>query len=174
VVLACGALVGVWQAERVAFGHTFEVIDEGKVYQSGAMPPDEFVAVVARYGVRTVVDLRKPGQGVQAERAALAGRDVRHVHLPAKQVPDAETVEAFLRLTDDPAAFPLLIHCKHGSGRSSLFAAIYRIEHLGWDNDRARRATRLFPDWSSFGRDVSKGRYLLEYRPRRALAADVR
>jgi protein tyrosine/serine phosphatase len=137
------------------------------VYQSGAFSPEELPAVVERHGFRTVVDLRKWDEGdVAAEASALQASGVRHVHLPFDDVPDAGTLDAFLDLMSEPESYPVLIHCKHGWGRSRLLAAIYRIEFEGWDVERARRATRwLTTESTSFDEDEPKGRFLLDYTP---------
>jgi hypothetical protein len=37
----------------------------------------------------------------------------------------------------------------------------------GWSNDDARRATRMIVAGSSFDASKGKGRYLMDYRPRR-------
>ena len=65
----------------------------------------------------------------------------------------------------DPDVYPVLIHCHHGVSRSVLFSALYRIEYEGWDNERARLATRFITDGSSFDTDKRKGRFLQDYVP---------
>ncbi len=73
-------------------------------------------------------------------------------------MPARETVEAFLEVMSHEQNYPILIHCHHGYGRSSVMTALYRIEFEGWDND-----TRWFTPFSSFDRDASKGAFLLSY-----------
>jgi protein tyrosine phosphatase (PTP) superfamily phosphohydrolase (DUF442 family) len=162
----CGFAYGYW----AVFDYRFTIVMRDAVYQSAAMPPSPLLKKVARYGIRTVIDLRKDCPEVEAERAALAGSGVRHVHLPSNQVPAPDTVARFLEVMDDPDDLPVLIHCTHGEGRSVLFSAIYRMEYEGWSNEEARRATRVLPCWSSFARDRRKGEFLLGYRPRRGRA----
>lgn len=149
-------------------------IAEGKVYQSGVIPPEEIGEVVRRLGIRTVIDLREPVEEVQSERAALTAVGVKHVHLPSTQVPTEGTVSRYLDLMREPATYPVLIHCYHGTGRSVLMSALYRIEFEGWDHEKARRATRpalrwLFPG-ASFDVDAPKGEFLMKYVPRQAAA----
>jgi protein tyrosine phosphatase (PTP) superfamily phosphohydrolase (DUF442 family) len=152
---------------QVHFNYRFAAITDGKVYKSAAIPPEKLASYVDRYHLKTVVDLRDVDEqpAVDAERAALEKLGVRHVHLPTGQVPPQETVDKFLALMADPGVYPVLIHCHHGVSRSVLFAALYRIEFEGWDNERARLATRLITDGSSFDTDKRKGRYLENYVP---------
>ena len=129
------------------------------------MPTAELAEVVREHGIRTVIDLRLDDEGdAEAEREALEAQAVRYARIPSEHAPRAETVETFLEIVRRPENLPVLIHCGHGEGRSVLFAAIYRIECEGWDNDRARRACRLLPWRGTFAPDGPKGRYLLHYK----------
>jgi len=130
------------------------------------MPPTKLLEVVQKYKIRAVIDLRKPGEKVDAERAALVQAGIEHFHLPTRQVPPAEVVEKYLAILDQAENRPVLVHCRHGEGRSVLFAAIYRIEYEGWSNERARRASRLIPEIGSFSASSSKGKFLQKYIPR--------
>lgn len=165
-VLAC-----LWWALG-EYRDTLRTITEGKVYQSGLLAPDDLRNEARRLGIRTVIDLREPPEEVRDERAVLSALGVKHIHLPSTQVPDDGTVNRFLELMNDPVAYPVLIHCYHGTGRSVLFSAIYRVEFEGWDREKARLATRtalrwLLPD-ASFAAEAPKGAYLLKYPTRRS------
>jgi hypothetical protein len=83
-------------------------------------------------------------------------------------VPKGGTVEAYLELMDDPAVYPVLVHCKHGAGRSVLFSALYRIEYEGWSPAEALDATTPVRRFGGFADDEKKGRFLKSYVPRRA------
>jgi protein tyrosine phosphatase (PTP) superfamily phosphohydrolase (DUF442 family) len=167
VAIAAGASYAHWVVVR----HRLTVITDGVVYESAEMPPQKLLETVGELGIRTVIDLRRNGPLVAAEREALALVGVGHFHLPTGQVPSPETIDAFLATMDDPANRPVLIHCKDGSGRSVLFSALYRIEYEGWSNDRARHATRMLSWRGSFAPEQRKGVFLLSYVPRRAAAS---
>lgn len=173
VLLALLVVVGLGFALRYGwwqtFGDRFAAISEGKVYQSAQMGPGALERAVERYGLRSVLDLRyaKEAPEQRAEEIETLERlGVRYLHLPTDQVPDLEDVDRFLELASDPENLPMLIHCKHGEGRSVLFSALYRIEFEGWDNDEARKASRLLHFRGSFSREAPKGRFLMEYEPR--------
>lgn len=180
MIAVLGVLTGVVAALWWALGEsrdTVRAITEGKVYQSGEIALDDLREVVQRLGIRTVIDLREPVEDVQGEAAVLSALGVRHIHLPSTQIPDDGTVSSFLDIMREPVTYPVLIHCLHGTGRSVLFSAIYRVEFEGWDRERARLATRsrlrwLFPG-ASFAVDAPKGAHLMQYesRPRATLPA---
>jgi protein-tyrosine phosphatase len=53
-----------------------------------------------------------------------------------------EDVVAALRVMTDPAAQPVLVHCKHGSDRTGVVVAAYRIVVQGWSKEDAIRELR--------------------------------
>ncbi len=173
-------IAGVAAADAV-WTHGFyrlEAIRDGRFYKSAAMPPEILVSTCRQLGIRTVIDLRTLGSTdceqpesaseVAKERMALHAANLRHVHVPADQVPDRATVAAFLDEIRTAGNGPFLVHCHHGTGRAVLFSAIYRIEQEGWTPEDALRHTRLILSGSSFDPDIprgGKGRFLLAYRP---------
>ncbi len=168
VVFGVVAATG-WWLYWVRVQNRFATITEGEVYQSSAMTADEMAELVNEFGIRTVIDMRREdegGENMVAERRVLADLGVIFFHLPSLQVPNDETVDRFLQYVADEEHRPFLIHCKHGEGRSVLFAALYRIEFEGWSNQRARQATRLILWRTGFSLDRPKGRYLDQYQPR--------
>jgi protein-tyrosine phosphatase len=166
VLLAAILYAGGSYAYWSVFDYRFTTVTEGRFYLSAEMPPTKLLEVVQKYKIRAVIDLRKPGEKVDAERAALVQVGIEHFHLPTGQVPPVEVVEKYLAILDQAENRPVLVHCRHGEGRSVLFMAIYRIEYEGWSNERARRASRLIPWIGSFKPSSRKGKFLREYVPR--------
>jgi protein tyrosine phosphatase (PTP) superfamily phosphohydrolase (DUF442 family) len=142
---------------------------DGRLYRGPAMRPAALRRLCERRGIRTVIDLRRepPGKSrVSDEAAALETAGIRHVHIPSSQVPPPDAVERFLEVTGDESAYPLLVHCTHGRGRTGLFCAIYRMEHEGWTNDAALAEAQRLGGTFRFGIDERKGRFIAEYVPR--------
>ncbi|WP_127475762.1 dual specificity protein phosphatase family protein [Sulfurivermis fontis] len=185
VAVLIAAAPYVW---HVHAEHRFAAVTAGKVYKSAAIPPEKIGTYLTEYGIRTVIDLRDPGGErdalhpesrieIEAEAAAVAAvPGVNHVNIPSRQVPDADTLAQFFAVLDDPAAYPVLIHCHHGTGRAEIYSALYRIEYEGWDNGAARQGTRPVTEFlgyrSSFADGQPKGDFLMRYRPRYAIAVD--
>ena len=141
---------------------------EGQVYRSGAMRPGRLQRLVRKHGIRAVIDLRSARPAVDTESAALAEIGVAHYHVPSKQTPRAETVEAVLALLDRAENLPALIHCNHGVRRAAQFEAICRMEYQHWPNERALSVLRWRSGFLSF-RPGSRGSdFLQSYVPRRA------
>jgi len=158
--------------------HNFREIDPGKAYNSGVIPPDELPEYIRKYGIKTVIDLRFPGTGdlennpevpeeLMAEKAAVEKiPGVRYVNNGSDQVPTEANLSKFFEVLDDPRSYPVLFHCYHGIGRAQLYAAIYKIEYMGYTNEQARRDI-VYPLWlSSFDDGTPKGEYLKHYHKR--------
>lgn len=159
--------------------HNFETITDGKVYKSGVIPPDEIAEYVQKYHIKSIVDLRFPGTGddvnnpeipeeLTAEKEAIAKiPGVNYFNNGSDQVPKQENLDSFFKIMDNPANYPVLIHCYHGVGRAEMYSAIYRIEYEGMDRDEARTSTRFLTKWSSFDLGKPKGDYLHTYTSRK-------
>jgi protein tyrosine/serine phosphatase len=159
--------------------HNFETITEGKVYKSGVIPPDEIADYVNKYHIKSIVDLRFPGTlnlkdnpeipaELTAEQNAVAKiKGVTYFNNGSDQVPKEENLVTFFKIMDNPANYPVLIHCYHGVGRAEMYSALYRIEYEGWNTEKARTNTRFLTKWSSFDIGTPKGDYLMQYHPRK-------
>lgn len=165
----------------VKFDYRFETIDPGKVYKSAAMPPDKIDDYLRKYHIKTVVDLRRPGEHhvsgyvtndeIKAEDMAVSQvPGARHVNIPSGQVPTAETLKKFFAVMDNKDSYPVLIHCHDGMGRAVIYSAIYRIEYDHWSDAAARDKTRPVVKFlwyhSAFADGSPKGNFLMRYKPR--------
>jgi protein tyrosine/serine phosphatase len=164
--------------------HNFETITEGKVYKSGVIPPNEIDSYVKKYHIKSIVDLRFPGTGddvnnpeipseLTAEKDAVAKiKGVTYFNNGSDQVPAKKNLDVFFKIMDNPANYPVLIHCYHGVGRAEMYSALYRIEYEGWNNDKARTSTRFLTKWSSFDLGKEKGDFLNNYISRKNSVKD--
>ncbi len=166
---------------HVVFNYRFETIAPGKVYKSAAMPPDKIDSYLDKYHIKTVIDLRRPGEHhvsgytttdeIKAEAIAVAKvPGARHISIPSGQVPTAETLKKFFAVMDNKNSYPVLIHCHDGMGRAVIYSAIYRIEYQHWSDAAARDKTRPVVKFlwyhSAFSDGSPKGNFLMHYKPR--------
>lgn len=180
VVLALFIFVGKYVYD-MHINHNFETISENKVYKSGVIPPAELPEYVKKYKIKSIIDLRFPGTGddvnnpeipteLTAEKEAIAKiPGVSYFNNGSDQVPTKKNLDYFFKIMDNPANYPVLIHCYHGVGRAEIYSAIYRIEYENWDNDKARLATRTLVKWSAFDLGKPKGDFLHSYVKRNKL-----
>ena len=179
--LVAAVLVGLpWGYETYRQKHyrNFRTVTPGVLYRSGQMTLAGLDRVVHDYGIRTVVTLRDadmPGDPPpdRAEEAFCRKLAIKHVRIPPRRwespvggpAPADESVRTFLAVMDDPANYPVLVHCFAGIHRTGAHVAVYRMEHDHWTNAEALDELRacgyrnLDDEWDVLG-------YLEQYRPR--------
>jgi protein tyrosine/serine phosphatase len=155
--------------------HNLKVISEGKVYKSGVIPPEDIADFVKKHHIKSIIDLRFPGTGddinnpeipvelIAEKEAAAKIKGLNYFNIGSDQVPKPENLDAFFKVMDNQANYPVLIHCFHGVGRAEMYSAIYRIEYENWDRDEARTETRFLTKFSSFDLGKPKGDFLHSY-----------
>lgn len=155
----------------------FRVVKDGVLYRSGQMTDDGLRRAVHEYGIRTVVSLRfarGPGETPpDSNEVELCRRmDLRHVRIPprpwegdpARAGRDEPGVRQFLKIMNDPANYPVLIHCFAGTHRTGAYCAVYRMEFEGWSSEQALQELKSL----GYGHVAEEGDifgYLSNYKP---------
>lgn len=106
-----------------------------ELYRS-ALPGERGYESARKFGIKTVVNLR-PGPST----SDLNGKpDPDYLNIPVRtSEPTYDQARLFLKVVDDPARAPVLLHCYHGADRTGAFIALYRINRQGWTKDEAIR-----------------------------------
>jgi tyrosine-protein phosphatase SIW14 len=138
----------------------------------GGQPDRGSLALLARLGVKTIINLRGADERTRAEEQEASALGLRYynVPLPSLSRPDAATVERVLALIADAEAQPVFVHCKRGSDRTGTIIACYRIRHDGWTAQAALAEARRF-GLSRFERGMKH--FIEDYARRRAAASTV-
>lgn len=133
--------------------HNFHQVDS-HVYRGG-QPADEAWRGLAGLGVKTVIDLRRDGEGghsIAAEARAVRAAGMRYVSVPMNGVvaPDGHDIAKVLGILN--SGEPVFVHCKEGKDRTGTVVACYRIAHDRWQNDQALREAKSYGlHWVEFG-----------------------
>src|SRR6267142_4983490 len=172
-----------------AHGKRLREVTPGKVYRSGQMTAEGFTEAVARYQIRTILNLQDeyPDPDIQKsfwsdetvkETALCRQLGVRYLYLPPnlisrRLVPAQrpEAIERLLAVLDDPASYPVLLHCKAGLHRTGVMVAVYRMEYEGWSPQQAIRELKDngFGDAACSAANDYIQQYVLNYRVRRSV-----
>lgn len=111
----------------------FHPVIDGKVYRSGQpYLPSHWQELQTR-GVKTIVKLNFPCEGVD-DAAAKYGIKVLDFWMPPISLiqaifgaPDDDLVAAAIAAVCDEGNWPLCFHCLHGQDRTGLVAAQFRV-----------------------------------------------
>jgi|SRR5215813_10894646 len=106
-------------------------------YFRGGQPNAEQVGQLKRFGIKTVIDLRKDFEEREEGWVQELGMQYFRIPLTTKSPATAEQTAYFLRLANDPNNWPIYVHCKGGKHRTGEMTAIYRITNDKWTADQA-------------------------------------
>jgi protein tyrosine/serine phosphatase len=149
----------------------FGKVDEH--YYRGSQPDQAQVSELKKLGIKTVIDLRK--DNVRDEPAWVKGAGMQYFNIPLKASvpPTEEQTDYFLGLVNNPANWPVYIHCKGGRHRTGALTAVYRITQDGWTADRAFQEMKDYEfDSGLFGGPQAQKKFVYSFYERyRAKAA---
>lgn len=154
-------------------------VTPGVFYRSGQLTVAGFTDAVAQYSIRTIINAQDefPDPDLAESYFAPATRKesdlcrqlgVRYVHLPPDLIPRRQvpvhrpaSIDRFLAILDDPASYPVLVHCKAGLHRTGVLTAVYRMEYQRWTPQQAIAELRA----NGFGEFVSDSAndYITQY-----------
>ncbi|MFO0798610.1 MAG: tyrosine-protein phosphatase [Gemmataceae bacterium] len=159
VALVAAPPVALFRA-NYAHAKRFREVTPGRFYRSGQMTASGFRETIERYGIKTVLNLQHEspdphmpeswlGRPAVLESDLCKQLGVRYVLLTPDILPEPNdltkqppVVTDYLKLLDDPASYPILIHCKAGLHRTGRLTAIYRMEYEDWSTGDALRELR--------------------------------
>ncbi len=103
------------------------------LYRS-ALPDSEAQALLDKLKIGTVINFLK-----EPDDTWLKTPGVVQVQLPYRtnHVDDADVLTALRAIQSAQARGPVLMHCKHGSDRTGLMSAMYRVVVEGWSKEDA-------------------------------------
>ncbi len=136
---------------------------DANVYR-GAQPTPDGLRILARLGIRTVIDLRLPREGADLEAKTVSDLGLHYVHIPLNgfEAPSNANVVKALGIMEDSSQGPVFIHCRRGADRTGTVVACYRIEHDGWANRKALAEARGL---GMYWYEVAMRRYVLSFVP---------
>jgi len=100
----------------------------------GAQPTREGFQELEELGIKTDINLRDMHS--DGEKIDGAGLTYEHIRFKTWHPEDDEVVR-FLKIVTDEDKGPYFVHCKHGSDRTGMMCAIYRITVQDWSKEDA-------------------------------------
>ena len=117
------------------------------LYRS-ALPDSTALPVLEQLKIGTVINFLP-----ESDAPWLKASDIKQVQLTYRtnHVDDADVLAALRAIQQAEANGPVLMHCKHGSDRTGLMAAMYRVVIQGWSKEDALNEMTLGGFGSSNG-----------------------
>lgn len=115
-----------------------------RLYRS-AQPTGPALEALARRGVKTIINLRMPGDIDPAEETFAHAHGIGYVSVPLAGF-SAPTDEQIARVLDliERSPGPVLVHCKRGADRTGTVIALYRMRRQGWSLDEAMAEAKRY------------------------------
>lgn len=120
----------VWAGYLQLTGNIHPVV-AGELYRSAQMTPEELTTFITDNHIRSVINLRgsNPARSWYTDEikaSTAAGVTHYDIRMSAEREPDAATLAQLIEVLRT-APRPMLIHCKSGSDRTGLAAALYKL-----------------------------------------------
>jgi tyrosine-protein phosphatase SIW14 len=104
----------------------------------GAAPTEVGLQELGAMGVKEIIDLRTSGEGTSEEKKIAGKLNIKYINIPLNgfESPPNAKIQEILGLLQDNSE-TMFVHCRRGKDRTGTVVACYRIQHDGWDNQRA-------------------------------------
>ena len=145
-------------------------------FYRGGQPKPEDLKDLASIGIKTVINLRDDFEPWEQQAVEAAG--MRYVSIPmdGHAYPSKETVNAFLKVVNDPETGKFFAHCAGGKHRTGSMGAVYRYTHDHWNYDQVYAEMKKFDFYTRFGHgDLKKfvQDYAVSFQTKQAAVATV-
>jgi protein tyrosine phosphatase (PTP) superfamily phosphohydrolase (DUF442 family) len=127
---------------------------------TSGQPSEEQYQEIGHAGFEVVINLglTDTDYALQDEAGLVHNLGMKYVHIPVIwENPTLENLGEFMSTMEEHQGNKLFVHCA-ANMRVSVFMALYRILHLGWDRERAMEDVRKIWEpnerWNQFIREV--------------------
>src|SRR5437899_9965196 len=134
-------------------------------FYRGAQPDEADYKDLKALGVKTVIDLQD--NPTNYEKRDVEALGMRYVNIPMSDssYPKEESINAFLKLVNNPSTGVFFAHCAGGRHRTGVVGAVYRFNVNHWSFDQAYTEMKDYDFYTRFGHgDLQK--YVQDYAQR--------
>lgn len=115
-------------------GNQFNLHQMTPTLYRSALPDSNALPALKQLKIVTVINFLP-----ESDAPWLKASDIKQVQLTYRtnHVDDSDVLAALRAIQEAEANGPVLMHCKHGSDRTGLMAAMYRVVVQGWSKEDA-------------------------------------
>lgn len=150
--------------------NNFHPITPGEAYRSAQLGSEHLEKYIKQYGIKSVLNLRdeNPNDAPWYKDEVNTGAKNNIVHydvaLSAKREPTSQDVKKLMEIFKT-APRPILIHCKAGSDRSGLVAAMWKVVVDKETKPEAEKQLSLLFGHLPFGQTAAMDRFFNNWKP---------
>ena len=125
-------------------------------FYRGAQPDESDYKDLKALGIQTVIDLTDSPKSYEKRDVEALG--MRYVNIPMSDssYPKEESINAFLKLVNDPETGKFYVHCAGGRHRTGVMGAVYRFNKYNWNFDQVYAEMKKFDFYTSWGHGAYK------------------
>jgi hypothetical protein len=138
----------LWEIGRVVFGGNVHEVIPGKLYRGAQPSPSSLEALIRKYKIRTVLNVRgccwpDPWYRGEAEVCEKLGVNLEDVCFSAVHLPSRHELRLLIDVLDR-AEPPIFVHCRHGADRTGVasMAAQLLLDDRTYDDARRQLSLR--------------------------------
>jgi len=120
-------------------------------FYRGAQPEESDYKDLKALGIQTIIDLTDNPKNYEKRDAEALG--MRYVSIPMSDsdTPKEDSVNAFLKLVNDPSTGKFFVHCAGGRHRTGVMGAVYRFNVNHWTLDQAYTEMKDYDFYTRWG-----------------------
>lgn len=105
----------------------------------GGRPSPQGLLQLHEAGIKTIINLESNLRAVSEEARTVAPLAMQFLSVPLRSLstPKEADVKKVLDVLNNPANYPIFIHCLHGQDRTGLMVGLFRVFSQGWPKKQA-------------------------------------
>ena len=140
LILLLPALAAAAPANTMHNIPRYQQVAEG--FYRGGQPDRAGFDFLKQQGVKTIINFKEEN----GEEAIVRALGMNYIHIPMRvtvwsRISDS-SIRKYFEAINNPANFPVFVHCERGADRTGAMVGLYRIAVQGWDGTRAFREAR--------------------------------
>jgi protein tyrosine/serine phosphatase len=106
---------------------------DGQIFR-GPMPDLITIQRMKDLGIKTILNLDNNKAAIANERKIAANLGIDYISKPMSGfwAPQKSYAKSIVAMVNDPALYPIFVHCKHGQDRTGLILGLYRVYYQHW------------------------------------------